>query len=193
MHVTRSIRWSALTCRLNETDVYLGLAARIDDVVSSLVDARQMVAFPLVPIRMTSADRAPTPLRVYSVRDPRIVEIDRTPSATSREVEAGFRRVTIELRLDRTASRSGSPECSAIEAKANVVTPAVPQDGDARPVMAFLMTVGLAEHEEDSFFSNVVGEFLSKSWMTVPTLLRELGCSTAEHVAEGGSDACSCG
>jgi hypothetical protein len=41
--------------------------------------------------------------------------------------------------------------------------------------MAVVMTVGLAIPEEDAFFSNVVGEFPSESWMTVPSLLHELG------------------
>lgn len=189
---SRSIRWSALACRLNETDVFLGLAAQLDDVVSSLVSSRQMVAYPLVPIRLTAADHDRTPLRVYAVRDPRIVEIDRTPTSGPREIDAGFQAVTIELRLDRAAPPQSGHDRSAADAKAAVPSPLHADGAERKPIMAFLMTVGLPEHDEDAFFNTVVTDFLAKSWMTVPSLLRELGCTSAKHIAEGSTDACPC-
>ena len=169
--------------------MYLGLAASLDDLICDLVSARQMVAFPLQTVLMTSADVEVTPLRIVAVRDPRIVDIRHDPGA--KHIEPGFERVKLTIRLDRVTSPSRSGDPTAVEAKA-------PSDAAAprsatempKPVMAFLMTVGLPLHEEDAFFGTVVHDFVSKSWMTFPTLLRDLGCTTAEHIAEGGCDAC---
>lgn len=198
MSITRRIRWSALTCRLRGTDIYLGLAASLDDLISDLISAEHMVAFPLQEILLTVGDRERTPLRVYAVRDPSLVtvtegEVDRVLN------EPDFRRVTIELNLDaaRLAATVGAP--SAVDEKATVVPPSVHASipssvppslvppslqgtRASKPVIAFLLTVGLARHEEDEFFHTVLREFISKSWMTFPALLRNLGCSSASDL-----------
>lgn len=182
---TRHLRWSALTCRLRETDIYLGVAASLDDAMSEVLSARAMVAFPLHSVMMTSRDSAPTPFRMYAVRDPGMVRIE--PEADAPDREPGFQRVRLTLHLHR---RAGPGELSAAEAKArNAGVPASAARTD-RPVMAFLMTIGLPISEEDAFFGTVVRDFISRSWMTFPALLRELGCTTAEHLAEGECDAC---
>ncbi len=169
--------------------MYLGLAASLDDLICDLVSARQMVAFPLQTVLMTSADVEATPLRIFAVRDPRIVDIQREPSTV--HAEPGFQRVKLTVRLDRVTSPAKIGGPTAVEAKAPSDTSAPRSATECpKPVMAFLMTVGLPLHEEDAFFGTVVHDFVSKSWMTFPSLLRNLGCSTAEHIAEGGCDAC---
>jgi hypothetical protein len=190
MRPSRHVRWSALTCRLRDTDIHLGLAASLDGVFSDLVSARQMVAFPLQPVHMTVRDEQPTPLRVLAVRDPRLIEIEPDPSSTVAETEAGFRRVVLTVRLDRATPPNVDGSPSAAQAKASTERAIASAAAEVRPVMAFLLTVGLPIHEEDAFFTHVLDDFVSKSWMTFPKLLRELGCTTAEHVAEGGCDAC---
>ncbi len=190
MRPSRNIRWSALTCRLHETDIYLGLAASLDDIVSELVSARRMVAFPLQSILMTAADAAATPLRVLAVRDPELLSVDPAPPGTPAP-EPGFQRVTLELKIPETALVAVVGGPSAAQAKATLPVAERPDERTlTRPVMAFLLTVGLPTEEEDAFFMNVVRDFLSKSWMTLPSLLRQVGCTSAEHVAEGECDSC---
>lgn len=169
--------------------MYLGLAASLDDLICELVSARQMVAFPLQTVLMTSRDIETTPLRIVAVRDPRIVDIRLDPGAVP--IEPGFERVKLTIRLDRVTPPSTSGDPTAVEAKAGSGATAPRSATEiAKPVMAFLMTVGLPLHEEDAFFGTVIHDFVSKSWMTFPSLLRSLGCTTAEHIAEGGCDAC---
>lgn len=187
MTIARPIRWSALTCRLRETDVYLGLAASLDDIVSDLISARHMVAFPLKQILLTLRDARPTPLRVYAVRDRRLVSVE--PDGLA-ETEPGFRRVTLELHLDQVPLAGSTRMPSAAEAK-QAAHESAADDAASRPVMAFLMTVGLPVAEEDEFFGTVVSDFITRSWMTFPSLLRGLGCSSASHVAEGSCDSCA--
>ena len=56
-------------------------------------------------------------------------------------------------------------------------------DNTVPPVVAFLITIGLTADEEAAFFSHVVNDFLVKSWSSLPTLLRELGCTAAPEAA----------
>jgi hypothetical protein len=44
--------------------------------------------------------------------------------------------------------------------------------------------------QEDKFYRNVVNDFLQKSWMTMPSLLRDIGCMTPTQVAEGEPQPC---
>lgn len=187
MTPSRQIRWSALTCRLRETDIYLGLAASLDDVVSDLVSARQMVTYPLQQILLTMSDAVTTPLRVYAVRDPSIVTV--TPCADAAS-EPGFERVWLDLNLQRARLALEAGTRSAAEEKAIVAEASAPRVG-ARPVMAFLLTIGMPVAEEDQFFRTVVSDFITKSWMTFPSLLRGLGCASATEVVEGDCTSCA--
>ncbi|MBL9147875.1 MAG: hypothetical protein JNM94_04205 [Phycisphaerae bacterium] len=146
-----------------------------------------MAAFPLKQILLTLRDARPTPLRVYSVRDRRLVTVQ--PEGTPAS-EPGFQRVTLELNLDRVPLADTIRSASAAEAK-QAADQSAADEAAARPVMAFLMTVGLPLHEEDEFFRTVVSEFINRSWMTFPSLLRELGCTAASEVAEGSCDSCT--
>ena len=165
--------WTALTCNLEGTDVYLGLAAARDDLALSSLDQRFIKAFPFRDISVVSGAPERVPLRVYALRDPMIVRV--TPLG-SPVIEEGFVQVRLDFDLSGFAS-SGQPS-------------AEPAAGD-HPVMVFLLTIGLPLEKEEEFYGRVVNEFLDRSWMTIPRLLREVGCATADGVASGEASPCS--
>ena len=60
----------------------------------------------------------------------------------------------------------------------------------SHPVMAFLLTIGLPREREEEFYRTVVTDFLQRSWMTLPRLLKQIGCASPTQVAAGESSAC---
>ena len=178
------ISWLAATCNLDGADIYLGLAAGMDDVVVYAMSGSQMVAFPFQHIRITVGDAEKMPLRVYAVRDASIVKVVTQPGQAPLE---GFHRVRLDFHMSR-AERAAEQASTAAAAKASksLAEPAPP----SYPVMAFLLTIGLPREREDEFYGRVVKEFLQRSWMTLPRLLKQIGCSTPSEIAAGTSSAC---
>lgn len=178
------ISWLAITCNLEGADVYLGLAAGMDDVLAHAIKADQMVAFPFQQIRLTTADDDNMPLRVYAVRDPAIVSV--VPLSGDPPME-GFHRVRLDFRLRGWSSTDRSAPTAA-EAKA---PGGVAQPPPQAPVMAFLLTIGLLPEREDQFYRTVVKDFLARSWMTMPRLLKQIGCLTPSELASGAGTPCA--
>lgn len=174
---TLDISWLAITCNFAGADIYLGLTAGIDDVVAHALKASQMAAFPFQTIKIATNDSKEVPLRVYAVRDPAIVRVHTIPGPAPAE---GFHRVRLDFRIPLVVAGSAANPTAA-EAKCN----GAPETLPTKAVMAFLLTIGLPIEQEDEFYSNVVNDFLQKSWMTMPSLLREIGCMTPTQVAHG--------
>lgn len=164
--------WTALTCNLEGTDIYLGLAAARDDLALSSLDHRCIRVFPFRDINIVSGAPEKVPLRVYALRDPMIVRV--TPLA-SPVIEEGF----VQVRLDFDLA-------GLVNAAQSNTEPVI----DEHPVMAFLLAIGLPQEREEEFYGRVVHEFLDRSWMTIPRLLREVGCATVEDVAGGQAAPC---
>ena len=179
---TFDISWLAITCNFAGADIYLGLTAGIDDVVSHALKANQMVAFPFQSIRVATNDEKEVPLRVYAVREPAIVQVQTLPGRAPVE---GFHRVRLDFRIPLLAACT-----TAIPTAAEAKCEGEPEPLPSKAIMAFLLTIGLPIAQEDDFYSNVVHDFLQKSWMTMPTLLREIGCMTPSQVAEGEPQEC---
>lgn len=185
MHVAPlHLAWTALTCNLEGTDIYFGLTAGQDDLLAYLVSADRLAAFPFQQIAIATGSTEQVPLRVYAVRDPSIVRITPMQGATP---EPGFERVRLEFRLAQQALAKDNGTPCAAEAKAGA-TESPP--AASRPVIAFLLTIGLAEAREDEFYRTVVRDFLKRSWMSLPRLLHEIGCSQPAEVAEGACHRC---
>lgn len=193
MSSLREVNWMALTCTLEGTDIYLGLAAGLDDVAAHRISAQQMVAFPYQHIRIASGDDEEVPLRVYAVRDPSIIRVE--PMTELAPIE-GFTRVRLHLVYPAHANHKKG-EQTAAQAKSSLATAksGSPANGHVdslseMPVMAFLLAIGLGRAQEDDFYRIVVDDFLKRSWITIPRLLREIGCSTPREVAAGDEHAC---
>lgn len=176
------ISWLAITCSFAGADIYLGLTAGIDDMVAHALKANQMVAFPFQTIRIATNDSQEVPLRVYSVRDPAIVQVRRTAGDSPVD---GFHRVRLDFRIPMLCAANDSMPTAA-QAKCDGFS----QSSPSKSIMAFLLTIGLPIDQEDGFYGSVVNDFLHKSWMTMPALLREIGCMTSAQVAEGQSQPC---
>jgi hypothetical protein len=170
----REFTWTAMTCRLEKADIYIGLAAGLDDFCALRFPMDQVAAFPMQRIKVTSANGASMPLRFYSVRDPSIVQVQRA-GRPSREKD--FEVVRLTFQMPKHADMPSLPHQGA--------APPSPVE----PVMGFLVTIGLQPHEEEAFFTTVVSEFLDRSWMTLPQLLREIGCADPAHMEHVG-EAC---
>jgi hypothetical protein len=172
----RDLTWTAITCDLDETSLYLGLAAGLDDVVSHHLGGRQMAAYPIRLIRITSATARQVPLRIYMVRDPSVVSFDPVEEAST---EPGYVKVRIGFRLngnrvrpgDQTAAQAGGDEMDKFESPG--------------AVMAFLVVLGLPIDKERAFYQRVVEELLPHTWAALPRLLRRAGCGEPAAVADG--------
>ncbi len=175
--------WLAITCNFAGADIYLGLTAGIDDMVAHALKANQMVAFPFQSIRVATNDAIEVPLRVYSVREPAIVQVRRVTGAAPAE---GFHRVRLDFRIPMLCAGDDSTPSAAAAKNAGI-----PEPAPSSAIMAFLLTIGLPIEQEDEFYNSVVNDFLHKSWMTMPALLREIGCMTPTQVAEGKPQPCS--
>ena len=163
--------WNALTCTLEGTDIYLGLAAARDDLSLLKMDQRALRSFPIHEISATSGSNEKIPLRVYSFRDSSIVRV--SPLA-GLHPEEGFQRVRLDLDLSGLSTS----------------TSAASDKNSASSVMAFVLIMGLDPQAEDAFYNHVVHDFLDRAWMTVPRLLREMGCATPDELAKGEASTC---
>ena len=170
----REFTWIAMTCRLEQTDVYIGLGAGLDDLCARRLAPEQIAAFPMQRIKVTSANGASMPLRLYSVRDPSIVQIEPTNLPP---LEKGYAVVRLTFRLPSTPPSAVSPQATGT-------------GGEVEAVMGFLVTIGLKPDEEEEFFTTVVSEFLERTWMTVPKLLREIGCAHPTHIDDTDGETC---
>ena len=71
-----------------------------------------------------------------------------------------------------------------------LATVGVAEPPPSHPMMAFLLTIGLPREREDEFYRTVVNDFLQRSWMTLPRLLKQIGCNTPMDVAAGANSTC---
>lgn len=159
-----------MTCILAGTELFFGLAAALDDRIITSIGEDSLIVFPLREIRIASGSSERIPMRVYSVRQRSVVTIKSHRAAAVN----GFKRVTLAFDFSR------AKRCDAgIE---------IPE----KPVMAFMVAIGLDPEKETTFFEHLTEEFLDQAWMSLPSLLQEVGCSVPDDVAEGDSSASSC-
>lgn len=144
-------------------------------MVSHLVSPERLATFPVQHIAIASGGSETIPLRVYAVRDPSLVVI--TPRA-GRSPEPGFQHVRLVFHLS-TALREGSSPTAPVELRSAT-----------RPVFAFLLTIGLPPEKEDAFYETVVRDFLTQSWMSLPRLLKEMGCADPTDLINSHGEKC---
>ena len=160
MAAHRTLRWTALTCRYGDVDVCFGLAATLDDDLAGQLYPHEMAAFPYQSIRVAKGSERRLPLRFYVVRDASIMNVRRLPGSP---LEEGYERVSLEFYIEERGGEAAAPE------DREHVRP-------IEPVMAFVLTVGLSRDVEERFFNEIIKRFLQHTWMTMPRLLREVGC-----------------
>ena len=168
-HMFRTITWTAEHCRHTEIEVYLGLAPGLEDNALQRTlggDALVSHGSREVPIASNGHAGGTVPLRLYAMRDARHVRVERCQDRSSLD---GFQRVRLQFQVKECPRAAHGAKSGA--------------DNTVPPVVAFLITIGLTADEEAAFFSHVVNDFLVKSWSSLPTLLRELGCTAAPEAA----------
>lgn len=177
----RDITWLALTRTVQNADIYLGLAAGLDDVLVHQIRASKLVAYPLQHVRVSATDEKQLPLRVLSVRDPSIVQVTPLPGNELRDHT--FQRVRVSVSLHGSGD-STNRERTAVEEKRCADEPIDAEFSSPGNVMVFLLVVGMPQEREDDFFRRVVDDYLAKEWMTISKLLHELGGVDSQAAAE---------
>lgn len=167
---SRTIVWSANTCKHADTDVYLGLAPGLEDAaLRRRLGPEKLRAYESKQVRLTShnGNSDTIPLRLYALRDPQACRV--LVDERAQPLIAGFQRV--KLLFDPLAANAEAGRVEAGNGGADL------HADDAVPVLAFLLTIGLARANEKHFFNGVISEFLDQSWARMPELLREVGCA----------------
>lgn len=162
----REITLTAYTCRINATDVYLGLAAGLDDILAHNADANQLMALPLRRIAIANGHTTEVPLRVLAVRDSSIVNV----LPVDGPAPEGFKRVQLRFTVGAIRKNGNGHASDEFHAPGRV--------------MAFVLTFGLSPDQEDHFFQKLFNDLLRDSWISLPKLLHDIGCDSS-HLSEG--------
>jgi hypothetical protein len=180
--------WLALTCNLRGADVYFGFIAGIEDALIRRVDARQIEAHPVQSIKVASHDLHEIPLCVYAVHDETIVRVARVDAPPAPD---GFHRVRLHFRGMARSRQVHDPSPPRSRDESGDGQPHRPKA--LAPVVAYLLTIGLRRDDERDFYDHVVKDFVQRSFMSMPALLQEIGCSSADDVAHGDAMPCHSG
>jgi hypothetical protein len=161
----RLITWTAYACDISSGKVLMGLAPGMEDALLRRALAPEKLAR-YASRQIPLSDHAVSgtvELRLYAVREAALCRVEHVESDT---VVPGFHRVKVSFACHSDPQNANADESSI-----------------APPVIGFLLTLGLSTDDEQEFFKTVLDDFLSKSWSSLPKLLREVGCLEPSHDA----------
>ena len=143
--------WSATTCGFLGAGVYLGLAPRFEHlIVARRLSARQVRLFTGSTVGI---GRGAAPLDYYAVRDPSVVRVSPVHQPPRPN---GFRHVKLAFQFEH---RSGAEEAVVV---------ARPSAPCGKPIseapVAFLLTIGLVNGQEQAFYRDVVADWPSQEF-----------------------------